>query len=77
MRIFVADIIECIELRRDEDGLLEGVSGRTEVQEGELKADGAVEIIEKVTPAIEDSGFIIVLRKLVVDVLELDGFCEE
>ena len=41
-------------------------------QEGKLKADGAVEVVEEVAPAFKDGGFILVLRKLVVNILVLD-----
>lgn len=37
-----------------------------------LKADGAVEVVEEVAPAFKDGCFILVLRKLVVNVLVLD-----
>ena len=41
-------------------------------QEGKLKADGAVEVVKEVAPALKDGRFILVLRKLVVNVLVLD-----
>ena len=37
-----------------------------------LKFDGAVEVVEEVAPALKDGGFILILRKLVVNVLVLD-----
>ena len=43
-----------------------------QVEEGKLKADGAVEVVEEVAPAFKDGCFILVLRKLVVNILVLD-----
>ena len=43
------------------------------VHKGELEADGGIEIIQEVTPAVKDGTFVFILRKLVVDVLELNG----
>lgn len=36
--------------------------------------NGAVEEVEEATPLIEDSGFVLLLCQLVVDVLKLNGF---
>lgn len=47
-----------------------------EVDKGQLKGNGAVEIIEEIAPAIKDGLLVLVVRELVVDVPELDGFCE-
>ena len=41
----------------------------------QLKLNRAVEVVEEIAPALEDRGFILVLRKLIVDVLKLNGFC--
>ena len=43
-------------------------------QEGKLKADGAVEVVEEVAPAFKDGVLILVLCQLVVNVVESDGF---
>ena len=45
-----------------------------QVDKGKLKLDGAVEIIEEVAPAVEDGLLVLVVRELVVDIPELDGF---
>ena len=36
-------------------------------------SDGAVKVVEKIAPAFKDSGLILVLGELIVDVLKLDG----
>ena len=45
-----------------------------QIQERELKADRAVKVVEKVTPAVKNGRFVLVLSQLVVDVLKLNGF---
>lgn len=42
-------------------------------QEGKLELNGAVKVVQKITPALKDGRFILILRKLVVDVLVFDG----
>ena len=71
--ILGADVVEVILLRRDIDLLLELRDVRLLVDEGELDEDGAVEVVEKVTPVLEDGGLVLVLGELVVDVAEPDG----
>lgn len=44
------------------------------VDERKLKADAGIEIVEEVAPAFKDGVFVLVLRQLVVDVVESDGF---
>ena len=46
-----------------------------QVDKGQLKGNGAVEIIEEIAPAVKDGLLVLVVRELVVDVPELDGFC--
>ena len=38
-----------------------------------METDGAVEIVEKIAPALKNRGLVLVLRELVVDVLKLDS----
>ena len=75
LAVLGADAVKIIALEGDGNGVGEGPLGRRQVQKGQLEADGAVKVVEEIAPALEDGGFIFVLRKLVVDVLELDGFC--
>jgi len=73
-RIFRAQAVESATLRRDSNAFRKAVPRRGEIQERELKLDGAVEIVEKIAPALENGGLIFVLVKLIVDVMKLDGF---
>ena len=69
-----AELVECILSRRDSDGLRVAVLVGGKVYEGELKMDGAVKVIEEITPRIEDRGFVFVLIELIIDVLKLHCF---
>ena len=71
--IFFTDAVKFISLGRDADALGENLLGNREVGKGELEFDGRIEEIEEITPCFKDGSFILVLGKLVVDVLELDG----
>ena len=71
--IFMPHIIEPVILIRDDDALLEGFRAGRQIEEGKLKVNGCVKVVQEITPALKDRGFIIVLRQLVVDVLELNG----
>lgn len=68
------DGVKVIPLGRDGDAVGESLLGRRQVQKGQLKADGAVKVVEEIAPPLKDCRLVLVLRKLVVDVLELDGF---
>ena len=72
--ILLADVIELVILFRNVDRLLELADARSLVDEGELNEDGAVEVVEEVTPILENGGLVLVLGKLVVDVVKTDGF---
>ena len=67
------DAVKIVSLERDGDSAGKGLLGGRQVQKGQLKPDGTVEVIEEITPALKDCGFVLILRELVVDVLELDG----
>ena len=71
-RVLSPDAVKFIALGRDIDAVRIAVPAGGQVEEGKLKADGAVEVVEEVAPAFKDGGFILVLRKLVVNVLILD-----
>ena len=68
------DGVEVITLHGNLNAAGEGLSGGHQIEKGQLKVDGAVKIVEEITPALEDRGFILILAELVVDVLELNGF---
>ncbi|MPM64342.1 hypothetical protein SDC9_111228 [bioreactor metagenome] len=69
-----AQTVKIVALGWDGDAFRKAVPRRGEVQEGKLKPDGAVKIIEEVAPAIKDGGLVLVLVELIVDVLKLNGF---
>ena len=75
-RVFCTDVVKVVSLGRDFDVLTVGVLVCRKVHKGQLKFHGAVEVVEKVAPGLKDSGFILVLIELVVDVLELDSLGE-
>ena len=74
--IFLSNIVEIIALGRNDDALAVGILIGRHVHEGKLELDGAIEIVQEVTPAFKDRGLILVLVQLVIDILELDGFGE-
>ena len=67
-------VIEPVILIRDDDALLEGFRTGRQVEEGKLKVNGCVKVVQEIAPALKDRGFIIILRQLVVDILKLNGF---
>ena len=69
------DAVKIISLERNVDGAGKGLLRGRKVQKGQLKLNGAVEVVEEVTPPLEDCCLVLVLRELIVDVLELDGLC--
>ena len=71
-RVLSPDAVKFIALGRDVDAVRIAVPAGSQVEEGKLKADGAVEVVEEVAPAFKDGRFILVLRKLVVNILILD-----
>ena len=71
-RVLSPDAVKFIALGWDVDTVRIAVPAGGQVEEGKLKADGAVEVVEEVAPALKDGGFIFILRKLVVNVLVLD-----
>ena len=72
--VFMPHIVEAIILIRDDNALLEGLRTGGQVEEGQLKVNGCVKVVEEITPAFKDAGLIIVLSQLVVDILKLNGF---
>ena len=74
--IFLPDAVKFITLGRDADALGEYLLGNRQVCKGELEFDRGIEEIEKITPCFKDGSLIFILRKLVVDILKLDGLGE-
>ena len=77
IRVLGADAVKGVVLRRDRDAPLEILHACAQVKKGKLKTDAGIEIVEEITPAFKDCRLILVLRELVVDVLELNGFGKE
>ena len=73
LRVFHAHIIEGVVLWFDLDDLLILLHAALLVDEGQLKLDAAVKVIEKVAPVFKDGAFIVILGQLVVDVIKADG----
>ena len=71
--ILGADVVEGVLLCRNVDALAELIEACLLIDEGELDEDRAVEVVQKVAPVLKDGSFVLVLRKLVVDVLKGDG----
>ena len=71
--ILGADVVEGVLLCRNVDALAKLIQACLLIDEGELDENRAVEVVQKVAPVLKDGSFILVLRKLVVDVLKGDG----
>ena len=69
--VFGADAVVAVALQRNGDALRVGILVCRRIDKGQLKAHGAVKVVEEVAPAVKDSGLVLVLIQLVVDVLEL------
>ena len=72
--VFFPDGVKFIAFQGNEHTLLKALHANRQIEEGELDADAWIEIIEEITPALEDGGLVLILRQLVIDVLKLDGF---
>ena len=44
------------------------------IDERQLEVDGTVKIVEKIAPAFKNAGFVFILRQLIIDIIETDGF---
>ena len=71
--ILGADVVEGVLLCRNVDALAKLIQACLLIDEGELDENRAVEVVQKVAPVLKDGSFVLVLRKLVVDVLKGDG----
>ena len=71
--ILGADVVEGVLLCRNVDALAELIEACLLIDEGELDENRAVEVVQKVAPVLKDGSFVLVLRKLVVDVLKGNG----
>ena len=71
--ILGADVVEIVLLCRNVDALAELIEACLLIDEGELDENRAVEVVQKVAPVLKDGSFVLVLRKLVVNVLKGNG----
>ena len=71
--ILRADVVESVLLCRNVDALAELIEACLLIDEGELDENRAIKVVQKVAPVLKDGSFVLVLRKLVVDVLKGDG----
>ena len=68
------DVIEHILFEGNADHFLKIRSVRCHIHEGQLKANGAIEEIQEAAPFLKDRGLVLLLGKLIIDILKLDGF---
>ena len=66
-------IVKAVLLERDADALFKLGAVGCHVHKGQLKFDAGIEKIQKTAPFLENGGLVLLLGKLVVDVLILDG----
>ena len=73
LAVLIARIVEAIAAIRDANALFKDFRIRCHVHKGQLEVDGAVKEIQKGAPLLKNSGLILLLGQLIVDVLILDG----
>ena len=74
LRIFHTHIIKLVVLRLDLNDPVVLAHVALMVDERQLKANTGIEVVEEIAPAFKDGVFVLILRQLVVDVVESDGF---
>ena len=75
LAVLLPDIVKTILPGFDLNPALKALHIRGHIHEGQFKVDGAVEEIQKAAPLLKDGSPVLLLGQLIVDVLELDGFC--
>ena len=73
LAVLGTNIIEAIFLERNADALFKLGAVGCHVHKGQLKFDGAVEEVQKTAPFLKNRRLILLLGKLIIDVLILDG----
>jgi len=66
-------IVKAILLVRDTDALFKFGAVGCHVHKGQFKLDAGIEEVQKTAPFLENGGLILLLGKLIIDVLILDG----
>ena len=74
IRILGANGIESVVLRRNVDSLFRFAALRPLIDERELHRNGSVKVIQKVAPIFKDSGLVVRLCKLIVNILKHNAF---
>ena len=72
LAVLGSHIVKTILLVRDADGLFKVCRIGGGIHEGQFKVDGTVEKVEKTAPFLKDSGLVLLLRELIIDILILD-----
>ena len=72
--VFRSDGVKLISLQGNIDMLIGILTVRGTVNEGKLKLDGGIEIVEEVAPPVENGGFVLVGVQHIVDIRKTDGF---
>jgi hypothetical protein len=73
LRILRTHIIETVLLERNTDALFKLGAVGCHVHKGQFKLDAGIEEVQKTAPFLENGGLILLLGKLIIDVLILDG----
>ena len=73
LAVLRTNIIETVLLERNADALFKLGAVRCHVHEGQLKFDAGIEEIQETAPLLENGGLVLLLGKLIIDVLILDG----
>ena len=71
--ILGTNIVKAVFLVRNADALFKLGAVGCHVHKGQFKFDGAVEEVQKTAPFLKNGGLVLLLGKLVIDVLILDG----
>ena len=75
--IFFTDTVELIKMRGNVDNRLHFCEIGVLAHATNLQRDTGVKIVVEVTPKLKSRRFVLVQRKLIVDIPEHDRFCEE
>ena len=71
--ILRTNIVETIPLVRDADAFFKLGAVGCHVHEGQFKLDAGIEEVQETAPFLKDGGLVLLLGKLIIDILILDG----
>ena len=72
--VLLAHIVKAVALGRNDDRLFKGGFAGYGVHKRKLELDAGREVVQHIAPGFKDGFLILVLRQLVVDIVELNGF---